>query len=231
MRLTLVAWNCAGGLARKSEHLRALKPDIAIISEAHASTEIAESTSKLWRGRLEHSGVLIAAFNGWMLEEAQIDDLPEIFLPCVARKEGHTLNIVGACVKKAKTYAEPALFAIERLSGFLSEGPCILGGDFNQSSAIDRTRRSKRTFSEVSDRLLNLDMRSAWHSHRNEDFGRESSPTFFWRWKSDATHQFHIDYVFASNDLTLDGLQIGTFDAYVRTGISDHVPLRAEYLL
>ena len=178
----LVVWNCGGGFRRKRLVLQRLLPDIAIIPEA--SEDFAQGlprSSSLWIGAMLRPGLGIVAFNGWTLERADVDVTTRLFLPCVATRGTKRVQIVGVCAKKTTDYVSPTLDALQSLAHFIGAGPTVLAGDFNGSISFNRPI----PFQFVLDRLDGLDMRSAWHQLRGENFGEETVPTYFMHWSDD----------------------------------------------
>ena len=98
-----------------------------------------------------------------------------------------------------------------------------MAGDFNANPVW----KTKPSFEDARTRLLDCGLASLWHERSGELHGAETAATLFWRW--DETHSFHIDYVFASEGLRerCSGMTIGTYQDWVASKISDHVPLVA----
>ena len=69
---------------------------------------------------------------------------------------------------------------------------------------------------------------SAYHAHRHVAQGAESDYTHYWTWKRDKP--FHIDYVWLPQAWSGGmSLNVGDYDTYVGGGLSDHVPVTAEF--
>jgi endonuclease/exonuclease/phosphatase family metal-dependent hydrolase len=68
-------------------------------------------------------------------------------------------------------------------------------------------------------------MISAYHANRSAEPGKEDDPTLFWQWKHD--QPFHCDFCFvpAAWSEAISGVAVGSFDEWVATKTSDHVPL------
>lgn len=72
--MRIVAWNCARALHRKIDALMALRPDVAVISEAAKpkllvarAPELADA-SLVWVGKYPNQGLLLAGFGTTVLE-------------------------------------------------------------------------------------------------------------------------------------------------------------------
>ena len=75
------------------------------------------------------------------------------------------------------------------------------------------------------EKMADLGLVSAYHSHARSEQGKEPDPTIYWRRHQDAP--FHIDYVWIPQkwaSAVLD-VQVGTYATWVEGGLSDHVPL------
>lgn len=104
-----------------------------------------------------------------------VDVTQRLFLPCIATFGKKRIQVIAVCAKKTTDYISPTLEALQTLAHFIGAGPTILAGDFNGSVTFDRPI----SFQLVLDRLHHLEMRSAWHQLRGENFGDETVPTYF----------------------------------------------------
>lgn len=229
--LRILSWNCAGNIASKVAVVAEPTPDIVVLSEAEesAADHLGDAvTGSAWRGRLGNRGVAVIALNGWTVEPSTIAVPEDLFLPVNLQKDDVRIQLVGACVQKTTDYVTPTKSALERLSGYITDAPTIITGDFNQSVIFDKRRGSARHFSGVVDRLGELGMRSAWHSFSGEAMGAETVPTLYWRWSDQPHSRFHIDYTFLSDAFDIVSVTLGSFQDYPARKISDHVPLLIE---
>lgn len=227
--LTIMAWNCAGGFLAKSHVVTGAKPDIAIISEIGevGSGQIEGATSVASIGTANGRGLAIIGFDGWRIERADLAIEEQLFLPVRASRGEDQLQLVGACVRPDGGYVPPMLRAIKTLEPFIRSAPTIVAGDFNQSAEFDARRKPGpgRRFADVVGALDVLGLRSAWHAHRQEQFGSESAPTHFHR---SSKTSWHIDYAFVPRKIEVVAADLHSFDDIVVTKISDHVPLRVS---
>lgn len=226
--MRLLVWNCAGKFRVKAQVVLGIAPDIAILSEAPSDflDHLGGNTSGCWLGASGEVGVAVAGFGGWGVSEAGVTVAERYFLPTTATKDATSLQIVGACIKRTTSYTAPTRSALRYLSEFIQAKPSILAGDFNQSVMFDKKRPPEQRFMQVLQDLRNLGLRSAWHENSGEDFGAEATPTLYWRWQRGAT--FHIDYAFVSDAIKVHSAHLGSYDQYVASGLSDHVPLVVE---
>lgn len=226
--LALLVWNCAGGFRQKSHVVTRAAPDIAVISEIAAKDldvfGEAASVAAIGTGAGPF-GLAVFCFNGWKIQAVDTPVDEHLFLPVVASRGDERVQVVGACVKKARDrYVAPTLRALRALEQFIRSSPTIVAGDFNQSAVYDRTRRygPGRRFSDVVTAFQGLGMKSAWHDQRHEPFGSESAPTHFYL---KTKTMWHIDYAFVPRDVEVISADMGSFDEIITGKISDHLPL------
>jgi hypothetical protein len=230
----LVAWNCAGGFKRKASVVHELAPDLVVLSEAEE--ESAESlgqvvSGSVWIGEPGKRGLAVIGLNGWKIEPPNIKVPEQLFLPVRAYNHQVSIQLVAACIKKTSDYVTPTLSALKNLRGFIQQAPTVVAGDFNQSVVFDKGRPSARHFRRVLQYLDRIEFRSAWHTARGEEMGLESEPTLYWRWSDQPQSRFHIDYVFASGEIEIRSVELGTFERYTAQKLSDHVPLSVDLAL
>jgi hypothetical protein len=81
--------------------------------------------------------------------------------------------------------------------------------------------------------LHRLGLVSAYHVARGVAQGAEPEPTLYWRDRRRDGPVYHIDYCFVPRRWTarLAQVVVGGFDAWVGSGLSDHVPLIVEVAL
>jgi endonuclease/exonuclease/phosphatase family metal-dependent hydrolase len=75
-----------------------------------------------------------------------------------------------------------------------------------------------------------LGLVSAYHHFHAVPQGGELHPTLYWRDRTQDGPTYHVDYAFvprASSHL-LRSVTVGTFDTWIATGLSDHVPLAID---
>ncbi len=228
--MRLVVWNCAGGFARKLAPLLRLRPDVAIIPECARSIvddPRLHADQVAWRGPEPGKGLAIIAFGSWTVEPVEMHLADRWFLPALVRSAGMDLRLCAVWVKPAPEYLAPTLRTLAACAGFLSEGAAIVAGDFNHNVSLDKPGRRRR-FRDVIEHLNRLGLVSAWHRHREEAHGSETSPTFHFRRAPDRV--YHIDYAFMPGqpEWLPRSVALGTYRDWVASGLSDHLPLVVE---
>jgi len=117
--------------------------------------------------------------------------------------------------------------AIRHYREFISEGPSVVAGDFNNNVFWDKVHPGYAgNFSLVKDDLKSLDLESAYHQFENCRYGEEPEPTLYWRMSK--THVYHIDYCFVPNDWFHKRMQVTLGRPERWLHFSDHVPLVVE---
>jgi endonuclease/exonuclease/phosphatase family metal-dependent hydrolase len=110
---------------------------------------------------------------------------------------------------------------------FISEGPSVVAGDFNNNVFWDKVHPGYAgNFSLVKDDLKSLGLESAYHQFENCRYKEEPEPTLYWRMSK--THVYHIDYCFFPNDWFHKRLQVTLGRPERWLHFSDHLPLVVE---
>jgi len=241
--MRLVAWNCAMALHRKLDALRALRPDVAVLSEAatperiSARTDALDDASVVWIGGKPNKGLLVAGFGGVTVEMSRwryssklhwmapvtVSHLPGLSQP---------LRLLGVWAQNAnegnRQKANPGYLqmSLKRYRAFLRGGPAVVAGDFNNHVFWDKPGWRMNHANEIK-ALGRLGLVSAYHAARGLAPGHETEPTLYSRDRTRDGPTYHIDYIFMPRAWTATGfrLDVGTFDDWVATGLSDHVPL------
>lgn len=99
----------------------------------------------------------------------------------------------------------------------------VIAGDFNNGPQWDIPGH-RNNFAEIDQALNELGLRSAYHFFKLEEFGKETSPTYFHQ--RNPQKPFHIDYVYSNINL-IKSVEVGSFSDW--SSRSDHVPLTVEF--
>lgn len=110
--------------------------------------------------------------------------------------------------------------------GTLLKKPCVIIGDWNSNKIFDYIKRVG-THSEVVELLKNVGIESANHYYFNEEQGKETRPTHYFR--KEKARPFHIDFLFASKNILnrLSHFEVGSYEKWIN--FNDHVPLCAVF--
>ncbi len=231
--MRFVSWNCCEGFARDLVHLRELGCDVAVLAEVPRVVPASRSLFDAaidwqWAGYFEGKGLAVAGFGSTV---TPLDARADAGTHCLAAETEFGFGVLGiwSCPPKGSTYGAQVRSAIAAHADWLADGPAIVAGDFNlQPDGLEdkRTGVLRAVFADMAD----LGYVSAYHHVTGDEYGAETTPTYFHQRKQAAP--FHIDFCFVHRDLLprITALQVGSFDHYVApqgtlTGLSDHVPL------
>jgi exodeoxyribonuclease III len=232
----IVTWNCARGFAEKSQHIFFGSPDIAVIQEcSKKSTENSaiEGYVGHWVGEKDNLNIGLGVFHtaGWRLRQrAELRESdPKWIVPFeVNGPVDFTLIAVWACAVKGSaraSYVGQIHRALEERPEWFSQGPIVMAGDFNSNAIFDKNRR-ERNHSSMVEKLGELGMVSAYHSHDGTEHGSEETPTFHLYRR--AERPFHLDYVFLPVGWR-DGMKVEIGSHKVWASRSDHCPITVEF--
>lgn len=180
--MRLVTWNCNLSLSRKLNLLLNLQPDIAVIQECEEALVAPKGYIFKWRGNNPKKGL------GILLKEQEVAVNPLMkaewtyFLPITLPETGIRLLATWAYNHRATRFGSSCIGypieVLEALSDWLSEGPSLVVGDFNNSVVWDKPN-GLLNFVSIEAKLSELGFRSAYHAHTTEALGLETRPTFF----------------------------------------------------
>ncbi len=224
---------------RKAAALLDLKPDLAIICECAEPDRLHArgagdwlKSDPVWVGENPNKGLGIFAFNGYSatLAEPHFPTLRYIAPVAVSGPVGFNLlavwaqNASGGVTRKNQS--GPLRRALSKYRGFLTERDTIIGGDFNNNAIWDRPGWRINHMTKVK-MLDALGLASAYHAVRGEAPGEETEPTLYWRDRTRDGPTYHIDYIFMPVGWlgNIERLEVGSFEQWVGSGFSDHVPL------
>ncbi len=242
--MRLVVWNLCGATDRKWHHLEALRPDIAVLPEAAREPKALTRGDTLfgdvppywhWVGTNPAKGLAVATFG----QPSAVVTTVATGRWSVAVRVGKLVVLgVWSCPSQtgAAGYTAEVVRAIDTHERVLrGASGVVVAGDFNVDGKVAGWR-------QIHPRLVSLGLVSAYHRHCGEGFGVESTATYFHQRKPSAP--FHIDFCFLSEHLleqlaeqgpqqvsqqvlerSFQQVSVGSFDDWVATGVSDHVPL------
>jgi exodeoxyribonuclease-3 len=210
---------------RKFAALLALKPDLAIIPECERKDLVTADAafgarSAVWIGDNPHKGLGVFA------------EIPYVAPLRVSGPVALHLLAVWACHHKPHSYENrrgPLRRALAAYGDFVSAGPTVVAGDFNNNVYWDKPRHPNNHSAAVAD-LGALGLESAYHADRQVAQGAEPEPTLYWRDRRRDGPTYHIDYCFIPTSWRgrLARVSVGKFEDWVGAGLSDHVPLTVE---
>lgn len=241
----LTAWNCNMALHRKLDALESLGADIAVLPEVAHPYVVAGKSPRfiadrcVWEGHNQHKGLgIVASSERWHMRlHESYDPGNAIILPVSV--DGplrfNLLAIWSLHVDGKKATARsggPVVRALENAREFCRGAPLVVAGDFNNSVIWDKPG-NVNNMTAIDDLLQDLGLVSAYHHSRNLALGAETDPTLYWRDRRIDGPRYHIDYIYIPRDWSgvKYSLQVGRFERWVGSGLSDHVPLTISFPL
>lgn len=233
--MKIVTWNCNGALRNKFENLSDFNADIYIIQECENPKQTNHDEYKswannyLWNGENKNKGLGIFVkdkINIELLNWSNLykDHTVKHFLPCLINDEFQLLGIWSSQNNSPNFGYIGQIWKYLQLNKLFFK-KIIIAGDFNSNSIWDEWDRWWN-HSDVVKELKELEIESLYHKFYKEEQSKETKPTFFLHRKTEKP--YHIDYVFASKDISenLTKFEIAEKAKWLR--LSDHLPVICE---
>ncbi len=231
--MRIIEWNCQGAFRLKNKEVLDLKPDILIIPECEQEHKLQfgkltpKPTDFLWYGDTEKKGIAIFSYSNYkfrVLKEFNPNYRYILPLEVTDDKNSFLLFAIWAMDNKQNPlsrYIGQVWNAINYYQTILEENS-ILIGDFNSNQIWD-TKDRVANHTDVVNFLKELNIESLYHRQFNEEQGKESKKTFFMY--RNIEKPYHIDYVFASDNIIKNGYNLTLEPSDKWIDKSDHVPL------
>lgn len=233
--MKLINWNCNGAFRNKKYLFDEYEYDILIIQECEDPSKLKEYKNSdhnyLWIGNNKNKGLGIFCKNNISLKRLDWSDINikykneqlESFLPCLINDE---IIIIGVWTKKANSevfgYIGQFWKYLQLHKDKLIDKKVIIVGDFNSNAIWDKWDRWWN-HTNVVDELDQIGIKSLYHILNNEEQGKETKPTFYLQRKLEKP--YHIDYIFLSNNLISDFIEIEIGEIEKWLNYSDHLPI------
>ena len=243
--MRLVAWNCNMALHRKFDALYSLRPDVSVIAECAEPDRLRrnwissnQEADLVWVGPNPNKGLAVLAFNEYSLSLADEYDSSLRFIVPIRVDGPVGFNLVAVWAQnfsdgiRRKNQADPFRLALARYRDFLTRGPSVAAGDFNNNVIWDKPGWPINQ-AETVDILDGYGLVSAYHEISCEQQGKESTPTHYWRDRKKDGPTYHIDYVFIDRAWAgkIREMKVGTFEDWCGSGLSDHVPIVVDLVI
>jgi exodeoxyribonuclease III len=237
--MKLITWNCNMAFRKKAAVILQHKPDILVVQECEHPDKLQfpngtpQPTDMLWFGENRNKGLAVFSYSKFRLQQhPSYNPALKIIAP-VKVYDGKTSFMLFAVWAnnpgdKDGQYVTQVWKALAHYKRIIRKQNTILTGDFNSNTIWDRPRR-QGNHSTVVQQLQAKGIHSVYHKHFNQQQGQEAHPTFY-LYKNEQK-PYHLDYCFASGDLTAQ-LQLVEVGAHAHwSKYSDHVPVTAEFNL
>lgn len=234
--MKLIGWNSQGAFRKKHALILSLNPDILIVPECESGEKLKfgkltpEPKDFIWHGDNKNKGIGIFSYSDYRFELMQ-EYTPEfryiIPIKVLGPSDSFLLFAVWAMNDKENyeaRYIGQVWLVINHYSNLLAERTILLG-DFNSNKIWDyKDRVGNHT--DVVEKLQAKKIFSLYHKQHSLEHGNETTPTFYMFRNKDK--QYHIDYCFASDEITKRGYEfnVGKYEDW--NTLSDHVPIIAQ---
>jgi len=213
------------------------QPDILIVPECEHpdklqfNTGTPKPTDLLWFGNNENKGLGIFSYTNFRFKLLRNHN-PALKMIIPIAVTGGALDFTLFAVWANNPddpdgqYVEQVWKAINHYSKKINKKQTLLIGDFNSNTIWDRKYR-EGNHSNVVKRLEKKGIFSCYHLHHKQVQGKEEHPTFYLYRHKDKP--YHLDYCFASTDMTdkIETVEVGEYDFWMQ--YSDHVPVMVTF--
>lgn len=227
--MRIVTWNCRiGGFRWKAEHIAPLRPDVLAVQEVSHRDEVlcfAGEPQPTYCDRVSlpgpNRGVGLYSYTGTTLTRVDPSDVLYGFHLYKAQRGDLQFQVVAvwtSYTQAKETRYMQAHDGLRRYADWIAQRPTVILGDFNNNGSF-----KSGDWWDLLELAQPLGLVSAYHHHFQQEFGKETLPTHFFRNKEDA--RFHLDYVFLPEAWAehITRVEVGTYEDW--HALSDHVPV------
>jgi hypothetical protein len=223
------------GLRRKLDTLIALRPDIAVLSEVACPENLRSKANVgelpiVWIGDDPNKGLAVVSFTGSSLVLDTSCRSTNQYIAPVHVNGKYPFRLVAVWDHNDRKEGlnkrpGPLLRALCDSAEFCQSDDVVVAGDFNNNPQWDKPN-GPNNMARIVEELTKRGLTSLYHHKTGEPFGAETCGTYWQR-----KRPYHIDYIFVPNSwlMNLVSFDVGTFEAWCLTGLSDHAPLIAEF--
>lgn len=233
--MKIITWNCNMAFRKKAAHILAYKPDILVIPECEHpdklkfDDDVQKPTDIRWFGENKNKGLGIFSYSHFKLRLIKNHNPAfKMIVPIAVTGINCKFTLFAVWANNPAdpdgVYVEQVWKALNHYK--LKKKNTILAGDFNSNTIFDKKYRTGN-HSHVVDLLQKKSITSCYHQHFHQTQGKEEHPTHYLYRHQDKP--FHLDYCFASSDLTgkISSVEIGEFEFWKQ--YSDHVPVMVSF--
>lgn len=231
--MKIITWNCNMAYRKKAASILAYAPDLVVVPECEHpskllfSDDVPKPTDILWFGENLNKGLGIFSYGNFHLKKLRIHDPSiKLVIPVSVTGGGFDFTLFAIWANNPQdpegTYVEQIWKAIHQYKKRIKRTRTVLAGDFNSNAIFDKKYRVGN-HSHVVENLAKKGIHSVYHLHHGQEHGKEAHPT--WYLYRHADKPYHLDYCFASKDLSdkIVSVEIGAHDQWAQ--YSDHVPV------
>ena len=240
IRFRIAVWNCNMRLHEKLDGLRLLRPDVIVLPECACPEVLLRRIPDLgatgigWTGLRANKGLGVFSFGAWRLSiDASHDPRGATTLPL--RVDGPaSLAVLGVWAippwgrRSGGRRPEPLPRAIERHAAFLSHGPALIAGDFNNALVAARTDGRTQP-SALFRRLAGWGFVSAAGDLFRPDESEASHPTYYRNRRAPKRVPSDVVFIGGFRPDAISSCEIGHPYPWIRA--SDHAPMAVNLRL
>ncbi|MEP6676453.1 MAG: endonuclease/exonuclease/phosphatase family protein [Ferruginibacter sp.] len=237
--MKIITWNCNMAFRKKADFILAHNPDILVVPECEHPDKLifAEHTRRptdmLWFGSNKNKGLGIFSYSNFRFKVRRTHN-PELkmIVPIAVSNGEYNFDLYAIWANNPNDpdgqYVEQIWKALQHYDKNLKNKKTVLIGDFNSNTIWDRKKRTGN-HSNVVKRLAAKGIFSCYHLHHEQLQGKEKHPTLYLYRHRDKP--YHLDYCFASKDMTdnIQSVEIGDYELW--KAHSDHVPVITTFEL
>lgn len=208
-------------------------PDILVVPECEHPDKLKFRTDTpkpkdiIWFGTNQNKGLGIFSYSDYRFKLLDTHNPKlQMFIPIAVTNVYFDFTLYAVWANNPNDpdgqYITQVWKAIHHYDKSLTNRKTILIGDFNSNTIWDRPRR-EGNHTAVVEHLEKKGIYSVYHRYFKQVQGKEEHPTLYMYRHKDKP--YHIDYCFASEDITnkLKSVEIGDYDSWKQ--YSDHVPV------
>jgi exodeoxyribonuclease III len=227
------------GFERKLVALSALRPDIAVLSEVACPEKLRSECPALeglpivWVGNKPNKGLGVVSFTGSSLELDPSYRSSNQFVAPIHVGGAKSFRLLATWDHNDRAEGlnrrpGPLLRCLEDSADFCRGGELVVAGDFNNNPRWDKPN-GPNNMSVIAQELARRELVSLYHHDTGHAFGGELRGTYWHYRRPDMP--YHIDYIFVPMTWlkNLLSFELGDYDAWCGSGLSDHAPLIAEF--
>ncbi|MCX6679304.1 MAG: endonuclease/exonuclease/phosphatase family protein [Methanothrix sp.] len=227
--MKIVSWNCKMAFRNKLNYVQGFNPDIVVVPECENFGK--QTTKCIWFGENRSKGIGIFSYSDFEIELSPDYNASFKYIIPLIVKGPTNFNLLAVwamndSIDIRKRYIGQVWLAINYYKELL-EGPLIIIGDFNWNKIWDAKPKYPLygNLIDVIEILKDKEIKSAYHSFYEEEFGKETRPTLFMHHNKNKS--YHVDYCFASKNFKLENVEIGEYSDWAKK--SDHMPLMITF--
>lgn len=221
--MKIVSYNIAKCVQTKIDHVLRMNADLYILPECADSKSIVlpKGYTMFWIGDddIPQKGLGVIWKDELSVHIVNGHRKIKHHLPLIVDNDGCSKFILACWPtvwQESKTYPQLLLEALHEYSPYFDKMPSLAIGDFNCYIGQSGVKKETGTFEDCIKEFEAHGMKSAYHTHNKEEFGKEHEATFFWRYNEHSP--YFLDYAFSNVDI--HSYEIGQWEKEV----SDHRP-------